>query len=193
MQEKVDALEVGMFRLESTMSSFAENMGEKIGSMTSSIAQMSQVLSTLNVTQSKVNRLEDDVKALAGIHRKDTIDINSKLVSIQDNMQVISDANSAACVSRIQSTRTELDDKGSDRLKFSLQLTFGAMSFVIVMFGIALRYIHMTNVETNTVVKENQRILHTHELNFKDIENKLGKANGHRRYIQEELSHLKDK
>ena len=57
----------------------------------------------------------------------------------------------------------------------------------MLIFGVALKYIHMTSTDTNSIVKQNQLLLNTHQTKFEGLDIKLSKANGHRYNIAKEL------
>ena len=161
--ERLNKLEQGLVRMEGAMGSLTDKMTDIAGSM----GEISKAVTTLAVVDVRMTDIDKSVDNLANAHRA----LAAK-VELHNAQNIV-----------MHTDTTDTADKNGWR-RFSLALTF-----VVGVFGYLYIDIQSTESGHTEVSKELKTItnkLEEYKGNFKLIEEKLKKANGHRYYIQVE-------
>ena len=174
---KVTDIEKSMIKLETTLSGFADNMSDKMGTMAAQMSAMSKTLSNLAVAEEKINQLEVDMRNIANIHRHDISELHNKINVSNDKVTELAKAHSDECDAKTSDLQQHMEDRGGERLSMGLKLSFGAMGILwgitSLIFWALFNSWSKTADETNKIVKENQLMIRSNSGKFEIVDNRV--------------------
>jgi len=166
--ERLDNLERVVIKLEGSVSTLTEKMGD----VAASLQTMSQALSKLALYDVKIQRIEKDITNVA-----------SSVRTTNKRIDELHTEHSKACETNLNN----LDEKGVKRFRTAVSLTLGILT---VAFGYLYKDIE-SHQTTDTIMYESVKKIDVKLAKIDgriDVLNeKLKKANGHRYYLTKEI------